>query len=115
MPRRTPRPADARARGASVRLDDHHRQLHPERRALSLAVARAPHGAAVHLDQLPHDREAEPEPAALARDAAVRLAEALEHVRQELGAMPMPVSLTTISTCEFDPLDAHLHPRRRAA
>ena len=44
------------------------------------------HGAAVHLDDVPHDRETEPEPAGLAGRAGVGLAEALEHVRQEVGA-----------------------------
>ena len=41
--------------------------------------------AAVQLDEVAHDREAEAEAAVRARGAAVGLAEALEHVRQEVG------------------------------
>ena len=37
----------------------------------------------------------------LAGRSAVGLAKPLEDVRQEIGRMPMPVSLTTISTLEF--------------
>ena len=45
----------------------------------------ASHAPAVQLDQVAHDGETEPEAAVRARGAAVGLAEALEHVRQELG------------------------------
>ena len=45
----------------------------------------APHGAAVHLDQVADDREAEAETALGARARRVGLPEALEDVRQEGG------------------------------
>ena len=51
-------------------------------------------GAAVELDEVANDRE----PYAEASSGAVRglplLGEQIEHVRQELGVMPMPVSFT---------------------
>src|SRR5262249_31172868 len=56
-----------------------------ERRALSRSGAVYLHAAAVQLDQVPHDREAESDAAlALAAADILRLPEALEHVRQEL-------------------------------
>jgi hypothetical protein len=37
-----------------------------------------------------HDREAEPEAAVRARAGGIRLAEAIEHVREKLGRDPLP-------------------------
>ena len=51
-----------------------------------------------------------PSPPCSPRHPGVGLAEALEDVRQKLGAMPMPVSLTTDFDVRVDPLQPHLHP-----
>ena len=40
----------------------------------------------MHLDEVLHDREAEPEAAVMAGRGGIALAEALEDVRQDLGA-----------------------------
>src|SRR5450432_2940411 len=47
-------------------------------------------GAAVQLDEALHDGEAEAETAVDARDGAIRLAKAVEDVRDELGRDPLP-------------------------
>ena len=77
---------DRRVRGHGVGSDD--RQAHGEGRPLVLARAIGGHAATVQLDQLPRDRQAEPEPALLPGGAGIRLAEALEQVGQELTADP---------------------------
>ena len=66
-------------------MHDHQRQPDAERRSGVLAGARGVHGAAVHLDQVADDRQAQPEAAGLPRRAGVGLPEALEHVGQEVG------------------------------
>ena len=43
------------------------------------------------LDDVPHDRQADPEPAVLSRAGRIGLAKAVEDVRQELGADPRAV------------------------
>src|SRR4051812_28934365 len=60
------------------------RQADRERRAVSNAFALDPNAAAVHLDEMARQREADAEPAKLARHAGVRLPEALEDERQML-------------------------------
>jgi len=55
----------------------------------------------VQLDDLLDDGEAQAEAAVLARLGALGLAEALEEVRQDSGATPLPVSDTT--TCSSLP------------
>ena len=67
------------------------RKLDGERRALARrpALVRL-HRAAVQLDQVLDDRQPQPEAAVAARGRGVRLAEALEHVRQELGRDAVP-------------------------
>ena len=53
--------------------------------------------------------EAEPEPAGLARGARLPPGgTARTRAGRNSAGMPMPVSLTTISTCEFDALQPHL-------
>ena len=52
----------------------------------------------MRLDEVLHDRQPEPQPAVDARRRSVGLPERLEHLRQELGGMPWPVSRTVIST-----------------
>ena len=47
----------------------------------------------MELDQVPHQREAEPEPAVASRRRPLRLAEALEDVRQEISRDAAPVVL----------------------
>ena len=55
-------------------------------------------GAAVQLDELLHDGEAQPEPAVAARGGGVGLPEAVEHVGQELGGDPCAACRVT-RTC----------------
>ena len=69
-----------------------------ERGAAARSGAVGRDGPAVRLDQMADDREAEPEPAVDAGRRGVRLAEALEDVRGELGGIPMPLSRTESST-----------------
>ena len=71
--------------GATVGRRGDQRQLDGERRAAADAVAVGAARAAVQLHDVPHDREADPQPAVRARAGAVGLAEAVEHVRQEFG------------------------------
>ena len=56
-----------------------------ERRARAFARALGADRAAVQLDQLLDDRQAQPQAAVAAGGGGVGLAEAVEHVRQELG------------------------------
>ena len=65
-------------------MDDHEWQAHAERRSLSLARARGVDGAAVHFDDVSHNRQPEPQSAGLARRASLRLSKPFEHVRQEV-------------------------------
>ena len=58
----------------------------------SLAVAVGAYRAAVQFDEMAHDGHPEPEPAVPAIGGSVGLREAIEDERQELGAMPTPVS-----------------------
>src|SRR5690348_14178964 len=64
-------------------------QLHAEGRAMALSVATRFDRAAVQLDELAHDGEAQAEPAALTRRGAVGLTKAFEDVRQELRIDPL--------------------------
>src|SRR6185369_11544588 len=66
-----------------LRRDGAHGQLDDERRASSRAGALGAHVAAVQLDEVAHDREAEPETAEAARRRAVVLPESLEDEGQE--------------------------------
>jgi len=59
-------------------------QLDGEGGALAFAVARRADLAAVQLRELPHQRETDAEPTILAGRGGVSLAEALEHVGQEV-------------------------------
>src|SRR5207247_2379650 len=53
-------------------------------RAAALTLALRAHGTTVQLDEMAHDREAEAEAAVATRARALRLAKAIEDVRQEL-------------------------------
>ena len=90
-------------------VNDHQRQLDADGRAVAHARAHRLDPSAVRLDEVTADRQAEAEPAVRAGERAVGLAEALEQMRQESGAMPSPVSLTVISTCESTRSQPDLH------
>ena len=96
------------ARLERVRMHDHQRQLRRGTSRPGLRPRSSVDRAAVHLDDVTHDRQAQAEAAGLARHAGLGLAEPLEDERQEVWRMPMPVSLTTISTCESTPLEPDL-------
>src|SRR3982750_4531446 len=65
-------------------------KLHAKRRAAARAGTLRFDSPAMHFDDAAGDREAEAEPAVLAREPHIGLAEPLEHVRQEacLDAAP---------------------------
>ena len=56
---------------------------------------------AVQVHQLLADCESQPQPTVFPVGRAVSLREPLEHMRQEGGRIPIPVSLTLNSICEF--------------
>src|SRR5581483_9498395 len=62
----------------------HERKRDREGRALAGPGAFGLDGSAMRLDQVPHDRETQAETAKDARARAIRLREAIEHVRQEV-------------------------------
>jgi hypothetical protein len=70
------------------------RQADREARAAVLALALGMNAAAVHLDQLLHQCQADAEAALGPFDAAVDLGEHVEHPRQHRRRMPMPESST---------------------
>ena len=69
---------------AWARVSDE-RDRHPERRPVPLAGALRADRAAMQVDEVLHDCEAEPEAAVKPRGGAIRLAEAAEQVRDELA------------------------------
>ena len=83
------------------RLDGLERQGDGECRAVIFAGAFGGDGAAVELDELLDDGQAEAEAAVAAGRSTVGLAEAIEDVRQEFGRDAGPVSVTLTSTCEL--------------
>ena len=90
------------------RMHDHQRQPYAERRALAFAPAGGHDGTAVHLDDVPHDREPQTEPAGLAGGPSLALPEALEDIRQEVRTD----ADTGIADDDFDvrvhPLQSHV-------
>ena len=83
---------------------------------LAFAVARGLNRAAVHLDEVARDRQAEPEAAVLARRC--RLSACRKRSKtcgRNSGEMPMPVSLTTIFDVRVARVRAGPAPARRAA
>ena len=83
-------------------MDDHQRQAHTERRSRVTPAARGVNGPAVQFDEMPHDGEPEADAAVLARRAAVAPAESARRCAAGNPARcRCPLSLTTISTCEF--------------
>ena len=90
------------------------RQRDDERRSAAFARAGGTDGAAVQLDEVLDDRQAEAQPAVQAGRRGVGLAEALEDVRQELRLMPIPVSLTLSRPVGVASLDATVTRRRPA-
>ena len=92
-PVRSPRPVNASRRSvrgcsrrapAGLGMHDHQRQPDAEGGAFPFAGAGGLDGAAVHFDDVPHDREAEAETAGFSRRPAVRLAKTFEDVGQEI-------------------------------
>jgi hypothetical protein len=74
-----------RARDLGIARQRGCRERHGERRSPPCAVARDTDLTAVQLDEMPHDGEPEPHAAGAARRDVLRLAEAGENVREELG------------------------------
>ncbi len=94
------RGAAAHASGRQARelpLDVRGRAREAARRTRCPAAARrssAATRAAVQLHQLPHQREADAEPALRALERSIGLHEHVEDARQQVGEMPMPRSRT---------------------
>jgi hypothetical protein len=61
------------------------RELNAEGGAGVFAAALGRDPPAMQLDQVPHQEQAEPEPAVVARGGSVGLAEAVEQMRQKFG------------------------------
>ena len=98
----SPQPAGMEAfLDVRVPVDDHERKLNGECRAAALARARDPHRAAVELDQLLHDGQSEAEALTVARREASACRKRSNTCGRNSGLMPMPVSATVISMCEF--------------
>ncbi len=72
----------------SVVVHDHQRKADAECGSVSLAFARRMHGAAVHLDDVSDDGEAQSQSGSGPFEPRIRLTKALEHVRQELRPNP---------------------------
>src|SRR6266542_819049 len=68
------------------RLQHTHRQQGGEPRAAVLPLAVRAHGPSVQFDEVPHDRQAETQPAVTAGRRAIGLRKTIEDVGQELGA-----------------------------
>ena len=65
-------------------MDDHHGQPDAKRRTFLAPAADGVDGAAMQLDEMPHDREAKADAAVFARGPAVRLPESFEDVRNKI-------------------------------
>src|SRR5207249_10781645 len=70
-------------------MHDHERQPHDEGRSLAITRARGSNRSAMELDQMTHDRQPEAETAEGPLRGWIRLPEAIEHMRQELGRNPL--------------------------
>ena len=81
---------------------------------LPLAGAGGLHRAAVHLDDVADDGEAEAKSAGLARGPASAWRKRSKTYGRKSGRMPMPVSLTLISTCELTRVSRSWTGRRSA-
>src|SRR5262249_38823497 len=79
------RPVTARDR-LLAKVREHQWQPHHKRRALPFAGAFRVHAAAVQLDEMPDQRQTDPQAALSARTPALALAQAIEDERQGLGA-----------------------------
>src|SRR3954466_9317323 len=91
-------PRHSRQLGEGRAVDVRARQSQREGRSATRAVAGHPDRSTVELDQVPRDGQAEAEPPAQTRDAAVGLTEAIEHVRQEVGRD----ALAVVTDTDFD-------------
>src|SRR5258705_12012543 len=91
------------------RMDDHQRKPYPKRRALILPSAYHWNRSAMKLDEVADDRETEADAAVRAGRAAVRLAKALEDVRQEIGRDADARIADDDFDVRVDALDADLH------
>ena len=83
-------------------MDDHDWEPHTERRSLSLPVTRRVDGTTVHLDDVPHNRQPEPQSRGVARQSSLRLSKPFEHVRQE-------VRTNTDTGVADDDIDVRIH------
>ena len=94
--------------GGQIQLGSHgrHGQRHRERRTRSHAHALCPDGPAVQLDELLRDGEPKTQPAMTPRGRSVRLPEALEQVRKELG-------MDALADVRHAHLNLRIHARER--
>ena len=79
-----------------------------ERRALIEPRAVGAARPAVQLHELVGDRQPEAEPVVPWSRRSGILAQPFEHVWQEVGTMPWPVSVTVIRTCSVRATDANI-------
>src|SRR6185436_1430283 len=83
-------------------------QLDGEARASSFAATVGVNAPAVKLDDVPHDRQPDPQPAVRTHAAGVGLAEAIEDVGQKLWIDARPVVADDDALVSFEPLAADL-------
>src|SRR2546425_7419208 len=92
-----------------------HREVDREDRPATLPRALGTHDTAVELDDVAHDREAEPEAAVSAADRCLALPEAVEHEREELRSNALaciadPDARRRVGALQSD-IDAAAHRR----
>jgi len=88
----------------------HSGEFHHELRAGSIPVAERADRAAMKLDQMSRDRQAEAEPRRFARGGRVLLAEPLEDMWQELTVYPVSIILSDDVGVAIPLRDANIDP-----
>ena len=92
-----------------VRVDNHERQPYAEGGAFALAGARCFHGAAVHLDNMSNNGQAQSEAARLSRCPCLGLTKPLEYVGKKVRLDAHAGVADDYFDVGVDALEAHLH------
>ena len=91
-------------------MNNHHGQAHVEGRSLALAIARGMHGASVHFDDVPHDRQSDTQSGGLTRGARVGLSKTVKDMRQEFGTDAHARVADDDLDVGIDPFNPYLYP-----
>jgi hypothetical protein len=92
----------------AIVVDNHQRQADAEGGALTFALARRLDRATMHLHDVAHNREPEPDARRRPLESGVRLAKPLEYMGQELATNPHACIADHDLNVRIDALDAHL-------